>query len=260
MSFVSSRPAFSACVFLLVLGLVACNVNNYGTKVSKDYLEIFYKKGISDKEADKTLELLYPLWRTEGDKTGKKSVQLTKTGDSVNFRMVTDPAQLSGITAETIGSFLKLMSDSLFSKAPVNLVLCDPQFKEMKTIRYQSTFTNEPIDVTATMGEKHMSGNVEVYAKGNVDPSKADMLAKYMDKIDEVDSPVKSYQLMSDGDGFQVKMVVDEAAASRTADDIFVQTASLLSDEVFGGKQVKLVLTDNMFNGIRQFSSTEYKP
>ncbi len=120
----------AACFF------TACT--NYGKKVSHDYLEVYYKEGITKEQAQRTVDYLYPVWMDEGEKTRKKSIQLTKSGDSINFRMVTDQEKLARIENDDIFySMAQNLSDSIFNGAPVNLDLTDKKFNTVRRVTFK---------------------------------------------------------------------------------------------------------------------------
>jgi hypothetical protein len=58
----NSRSLF--ILVIAVIGLSSCT--NYGDKVSKDFVEVYYKDNISKEQAQKTLDLLYPSWNESG--------------------------------------------------------------------------------------------------------------------------------------------------------------------------------------------------
>ena len=75
---------------ILLALIVIAGCGNFGKKVSKDYLEIYYKDGITKEQAEKALEYFYPKWQDKGEETKRKSIQLAKNGDTINFRMVSN--------------------------------------------------------------------------------------------------------------------------------------------------------------------------
>jgi len=130
--------AFNRClaVLFICLALVACN--NYGDKLSKEYLEVYYKDGITKDQAQKTLDLLYPAWKNQqGGETPKKSVQLTRTADTINFRMVIDAKKMAGIGDEVITQMANEFSTALFGGQPVNVDLTDNKFKLIRKLPFR---------------------------------------------------------------------------------------------------------------------------
>jgi hypothetical protein len=135
--------SFISLSLVITISLTSCT--NYGKKVSQDYLEIYYKDGISREQAEKTVKFLYPYWKDKTSiETSKKSVQLTKTGDTVNFRMVSDEKKMKLVDDETFYTMSNIFSDSLFNHSPVNLVLTDNHFKTIRTLHFKKMELSEP--------------------------------------------------------------------------------------------------------------------
>ncbi|HSU28665.1 MAG TPA: hypothetical protein VLJ68_09810 [Chitinophagaceae bacterium] len=131
-------------VLAIVTMCLVSSCTNYGKKVSHDYLEVYYKEGITKEQAQRTVDYLYPVWMDEGAKTRKKSIQLTKSGDSINFRMVTDQEKLAKIESNDIFySMAQNLSDSIFNGAPVNLDLTDKQFKTVRRVTFKKMEVNQ---------------------------------------------------------------------------------------------------------------------
>lgn len=128
---------------LLVISLAACT--NYEKKATKGHVEIYYKDGISPEQAQKTADFLYSIdVAVNNNTTAKKSIQLTKEGDTVNFRMVIDEKKLASVNDENFYALGSVVSDSLFDSKPVNVQLTDNTFKTIRTIRYKKMNFNEP--------------------------------------------------------------------------------------------------------------------
>ena len=83
---------------LTAIVLTACS--NHGEKVTKDYLDVYYKDGITKEQAQKALDYFLPKWKDEGEKTKPKSIQLTKNGDTINFRMVAKMEIMNKMTSK----------------------------------------------------------------------------------------------------------------------------------------------------------------
>jgi hypothetical protein len=134
---------FIVLPLLLVIGLAACT--NYGKKATKGHVEIYYKDGISQEQAQKAADFLYGIdVSVNNNTTVKKSIQLIKEGDTVNFRMVIDKKKLSGVNDENFYALGNVISDSLFGGKPVNVDLTDNTFKTIRTMHYKKMNFNEP--------------------------------------------------------------------------------------------------------------------
>lgn len=238
---------FILAIFITA-GLLACS--NYGKKVSKDYLEVYYKDGATKEDAQKTLDLLYPLWKSTEGKSASKSIQLTKTGDTINFRMVIDKDKLSQIEDETFYTMSQLFSDSLFSGKPVNMVLTDNKLKAIRTLVYKKMETEND------WGEKVTAGNIEVYCKDGFSKKEAQALANFLEKDMGSPASIISFQVAKDKDQFIfVRMVSSEEKAASIDAAVFNEMAASISDNVFNGEHVMFELTDNKFNAFKTFHS-----
>ncbi len=132
---------FIIITLLSAFSLMACN--NYGKKVKKEHIEVFYKEGITMEEAQKTADLLYQEDANKGAAAPKKSFQLTGGADTINFRMVVDKTKMATVGDDTwymMGSYL---SGSVFKDRPVNVELTNNRFKTINTYHYKKMDTNE---------------------------------------------------------------------------------------------------------------------
>ena len=129
---------------LSALILVSCGGVS-GPKVSRDYLEVFYKDGATEADAQRTLDYLYPLWKSDSVDADAKSILLTKSGDTMNFKMVTNPATLTDADYVKIYQTANEFSKSLYGGAPVNIYLTDPEFKTAKVPKLTQRQTAHPI-------------------------------------------------------------------------------------------------------------------
>jgi len=241
---------------ILAISIAACLTacTNYGDKVSKDYLEVYYKGGATKEEAQKMLDYLYPQWKADSGKTDKKSVQLTKTGDTINFRMVVNKEKLAAMNDETFYAMSNLFSEKLFNGKPVNMVFTDDGFKEIKTLVYKKVEADAP-----QYGEKVTSGTIEVYAKDGFSTEQTKTLAEYLDgKMGG--SQTISFQVMKADDGSAVvRMATDEEKVSQIGDAPFKELAKEISEKVFNGGDVTLELTDLRFNPYKKFMSAQHE-
>lgn len=234
-------------VFFIAAGLLSCT--NYGKKVSQDYLEVYYKDNVSKEEAQKTLDFLYPIWKNDEGKTDTKSVQLTKSGDTISFRMVVDKDKLGKVEDESFYMMGNLFSDSLFDGKPVNMVLTDNSFKPIRTLAYKKT------EAGNNYGEKVTAGNIEVYAKDGFSLEQAQNLADFLEKQMGSNNTVSFQAGRTEDGGYLVRMVSDEEKSNELGDEPFNKMAAQLSENIFNDGQVTFELTDNKFNTFKTFES-----
>ena len=168
--------------------------SNFGKKVSQDYLEVYYKDGITKEQAEKALEYFYPKWRDKGEETNRKSIQLTKNGDTINFLMVSNMEVMDKMDDAVFYSTGTELSSELFNDAPVNVILTNNRFKSIRTYVFKKMTLPD-------YGEKVLVGNIEVYYKNDITPEVADRMATY---INESMSPENfiSFQAGRDEEGF----------------------------------------------------------
>lgn len=234
---------------IIVTGLLSCT--NYGKKVSQDYLEVYYKEGATKEEAQKTLDLLYPLWKNEEGKTEKKSIQLTKSGDTINFRMVVDEKKLAQTGDETFHTMSNLFSDSLYNGAPVNMVFTDNKFKPIRTIVYKKA------SLADSYGTPVTAGKIEVYSKDGFSSEHAQMLADYLAKEMGSSTAISFLAGKTEDGGYLVCMASDKDKVAAMDNEVFNQMAKQLSDNVFYGGQVTFELTDTKFKSYKSFVSSQ---
>jgi len=238
-----------ALSLLLAICLSACT--DHGTKLKKDYLEVYYKEGISKELAQKTLDFLYPLWKEESGKTPRKSIQLAKAGgDTISFRaVIADKKKAEEMGDETMYEMANELSVKLFDGAPVNIVLTDNKFKPQRTLVFKKNTVTEE----AGYGEKVTSGNVEVYATDEFSRNEARKLADYLN--DEVKPDIIiSFQLTVDEQQNPVvRMVSSPEKASQLDDAEYQEMARQLSAEIFKGGPLVFQLTDETFKPFKTF-------
>ncbi|MFN8252558.1 MAG: hypothetical protein U0V75_11825 [Ferruginibacter sp.] len=122
-------------VLSATLLLVSCS--NYGKKVKKGSVEVYYKEGIAETEASRTAQVLSDVDKAENNNTEQtKSVQLIKVKDTVVFRMVADKAKAAEIGDFPFQAIGTIISDSVFKGKPVLVELTDNTLTTYKKIPY----------------------------------------------------------------------------------------------------------------------------
>ena len=235
-------------VLFIALGAAACS-SKYGEKIKKEYLEVYYKEGISKEEAVKVLGYLYPIWKDKGEETKTKSIQLTKNGDTINFRMVSNMEIIATMEEDVFYTTANEISKDVFNNRPVNVDLTDETFKTIRTF----VFTKMTIP---DYGEKVSSGNIEVYFTKSSNNEEARRLADYL--ANSINSEnVISFQISNDEQGILLRMVSTPEKANTLQDSQFYDMAAEISKNVFKDAPVKFQLTDDKFNPFKTF---DYKP
>jgi hypothetical protein len=230
-----------------LLSLAGCS--NYGKKVSHDYLEVYYTDGMSEQDAQKTLDYVYPLWKDESGKTIKKSIQLTKgTGDTINFRMVVNKEKSGSISDDTFIAMSNEFSTKLFNGAPVNLVLTDDRFKAIRTLVFKKMNPEEGY------GTKYASGNIEVFVKGDIGSTTATEMAGLLEKYFQPQSTYSFQMSKNENNDFVVKMVVNPDKIDKITTELLTEISTKISNEVLSGSSLLFQLTDSDFKPLRTFA------
>ncbi len=105
-------------------------------------------------------------------------------------------------------------------------------------------------------GDKVNSGDIEVFYKDGVNKDQAqktaDLLYRSLVATGQDVSKPKSLQLtMGNGDTVNMKMVIDKVKAAQAKDLAFQQISDVVSDSIFAGKPVNMILANNDFSAIR---------
>lgn len=234
--------------FLAVLVLAGCS--NYGDKVSKDYLEVYYKDGITKDEAQKTANFLFELDKSNNSKT-TKSFQLTGKGDTVLCKMVVNKEKLDNMPPdESFIMISNLLSDSVFNGRPVNFDLTDNKFVSTRTVYYKKTNYGNTAN---SYGEKITSGNVEVYVTGGASMSDGKVLAQLLEK-EFNPSNIISFQLTKSDGLNAVRMVFAKEKLADLTDEEITNLAAKISDGVFDSSPLVFEFTDTQFNTLKTFT------
>jgi len=229
-------------LLIATIQLISCN--NYGDKVAKDDVEIYYKDNITKEQAQQTLEFIHPSWNEPGN---KKSVQLAKPADTVYFRMVINEEKAKDVKDESYLLLANEISINIFNGSPVNVDLTNNNFKTIRTLHFKKMETEN-------YGTKISSGNIDVYAKENFNEEEARKLAEFLNRVDGDGSDTKSFQAYTDESGvYSINMVSNREKSSVVTEQEFYDLAALLSDSVFNGNSLVLHLTDNTFKPYQSF-------
>ncbi len=141
---------------LLILSFVHCS--NYGDKVTIEHIDVFYKNGIQETEAQQTADLLYYIDTTYNQNiTETKSFQLLKQKDTVTFRMVVVEEKLAGVDDESFLAISNLISENVFGQQPVNIELTDNKFNTLRKLPFTKMDISD--DLPATPGENEKEPN-----------------------------------------------------------------------------------------------------
>lgn len=128
-------------LFLVVVVFSSCK--DYGKKATKGPVEVYYKDGVNETEAQKTAVLLADIDSSQNNNTKEtKSMQLTRKADTVCFKMVASKEKLAGVNDLAFEVIGNMLADSIFSGKPVNVELTDNTFNTFKKIPYKKLDLN----------------------------------------------------------------------------------------------------------------------
>lgn len=241
-------------LFAVLAFSVLTGCSNYGKKVKSDHIEVFYKDGVTESQAQQAADMLNRLDNPEGEKNAvRKSFQLTGSGDTIICKMVVNAEKASDIPDRSFLIIGNKISDSAFNGKPVNMVLTDDKFKPLRTIFY--TKLDGGAD-TKDFGEKLTSGNVEVYSLEGVSMEEAEALAKFLEK-EMAPQAVISFQLSKEAGGVNiVKMASLPEKTKDTPEAAVNEIMTKMSEQVFNNAPVSFQFADVMFKPYKTFTYT----
>ena len=132
------KPVLQLFPALTLLVILFSSCNNYGDKVKKEHIEVYYKKGITKEMAQRTANFLYSLdtsFNVNSNQT--KSIQVFKKSDTIIFRMIIPMESVSTINENNFYALANLLSDSVYHRAPVNIDLTDTAFNSLRVLPYK---------------------------------------------------------------------------------------------------------------------------
>lgn len=98
-----------------------------------------------------------------------------------------------------------------------------------------------------------INDHLEVYVKGEATEEEGKKLGNYLATLDSSNTNQKSIQLTKEKDNYTVRLVIpEEHLNNKELEGSFQALQYLVKENVFPGKNVKLVLTDNEFNDKKQ--------
>lgn len=214
---------------------------------------MYYKDGIKEEQAKKTADLFdMAIKSANPESSGRKSFQLTKTTDTVQLKMVADKDKLAKIDNDaSLYAILYLVSDSVFSGGPVNLVLTDDSFKGFQTITYKKSAAPEE-----ELSEKATSHNIEVYGK-NTGIELSQDLANFLDNEMNPEDRISFLLEKSENGSYTIKMETTAENAGNVTDESLATMSQKISAGVLSGAPLVFELIDKQMNLLKTYN---YKP
>jgi hypothetical protein len=220
-------------IFLTLTVFSGCN--NYGTEKDFDGVQVYHTDKVTAAEADQLGAYLVKEKFANGE---AKSVQLTKAGNTYQFRLVVkagiDKDTSYWKTAKFFGSML---SAEVYDGAPVEVHLCDDHLKTSKVL------------VADDFGTEKFFDGVTLFHTKSITSAEVDSLGNYLVKGKFADGREKSAMITKSGNIYQFKFVVRDGV-DKSPD--YLKTGRLLASElssgVFKGAPVEVVMCDEYFN------------
>ncbi len=229
---------FSRRGILAVALLLPCVSGcGYGPKVENANIEVYYKDGATKAEAERLAAYLTKLWAGPGD---RRSVQLTKKGDSYQFRMVVKKEfQNNNEALQDLAFDAARVSRDVFAGAPVELHACDERLNTIKVVPPRD-------DVRYGVVE----GKVEVFFSSPDRKADAERMAKFL--AGELQNAAVTFTLVRHPDVIEVHMVIRKELQD-DADTLegLRQTGKAISANVFKGTPVEMQLCDEHLKVLR---------
>lgn len=235
---------------IALTGLAACT--NYGKKVTDGNIEVYYKDGFTKSEAEKTARALSELDKSNGNKSTRKSFQLTRESDTITLRMVVNEEKARQMEDDAFNAIAQVISEKVFGNKPVAMQLTDKKFKTIRDIAYKEPAMSIDDANTRAFGEKVIVGKTEVYIQGDAKPE-AEKLAAYLEDYFKPQDTY-SYQLLKDEAGnYTVKMVGNPDKINTLPVSLFEEVSQGICDKVLSVPSVTFEMTDTRFNSLRTY-------
>ena len=238
-------------ILFLLAAITLTSCTNYGKKVKKSNIEVYYNDGITEDQAQKTADFIYTLDTDPETKDNKKSFQLNKDGDTINCKMVVNEEKFKDVPVSSFEAIGGLISKNIFDGKPVNMILSSNKFKPLQTV-YFKKIEKQDTDLSQ-YGEKTTSGNIEVYVTEEATIADGEALARLLEK-EMSPTSIISFQLTKDDGLNSVRMVSSEEKSATISDQTLTDMCATISDGVFNGSPMVFEFTDSQFNTIKTFT------
>jgi hypothetical protein len=226
---------FTLPILLLFAILTGCN--NYGKEKVFDGVELYHTEKVTDAQADTLGNYLVNGKFADGS---AKTVQLTKSGDTIQFRMVVkEGVDKDPQYTKTMKFFATLLSAQVFNGAPLQVQLCDDQFSTLKVFSADD------------YGKEKIFNGVGLLHSKNITDAQVDSLGNYLISSKFADGNAKSVLITKSGNTYQFKFVAKQGAdkdpESLKNGKLF---ASQLSAGVFNNAPVEVHMCDDYLNTV----------
>lgn len=250
---------------LLAVCLSACT--NHGKKVTIEGTkgEVYYKgDGVSEADAKKLCQYLKDdINYFNAEK--KLSVQLMKSKDEgYDVRFVVDEKKLNE-RPEVVKSFEKIgaaISIDLFNDKPVNIILTDDHFKEIRSIPYDAARAKalkEPAPENSLAGltkddfDHDAAGGINFYWR-DISEAESKTIADYIVENGSFAGGPSEIYITKEGDRYILRFpVIESARTDETYLAKFDKVTKDIKDNVFADVSFSFYVTDGKLNTVRSW-------
>jgi hypothetical protein len=208
----------------------------FGSKATQGNIEVYYKDGATQAEAEKLAGHLARVW---GDAPERRSVQLTKNGETPRFRMVVKPEYHNDPKFMTqLGIFGAQLSRDVFNGVPIELEACDDHFNTVKAVPIPPAFRNGIL-----------KGKIELfYGEGVVKVDAEKLMASLEKEFANAPVPLLTVTLTKKDTTYTVSMPYDPEKLKAPEIRAALKTyCTALSVNDFGGAPVEWAACDPSF-------------
>lgn len=247
---------FAAIVCLLVMS----SCTDYGKKVTftGNKGEVYYKgDGVTEADAKATGNFLADQQYFDNDKG--RSVQISKDSGHIKARFVVDEKALGAVkdADEKFALIGAMLSKNVFNNTPVDVIYADENFKDIKTIPYNSGSLTQVnfIEELKQMQKKNHNKNTFYYSKDFTE-EEATGLFNYLLKSglfpDDGNSDLIATK--TTGGGFHFKFPVKASFANEEGYQKTDTFAKQMKQDMFANSSMEFELLDEKMNHLKTFS------
>ena len=233
-----SNPLLYLILALLCVSSIGCGPN-FGEKLVIRETEIYYKDGATKADAQRLGELLEKLTFIDGN---RKSVQLLKRDDVWEFRMAVGKVADSEVIKQKMKLYCLELSGGCFDGETVEVHICNQKLESKSVVK-------------GLRGKRHqLEKSVYYYEDVTLEQVLDFSAIPYATQLDP--GVEMSYHLSQSGDVIEIRVkhpAVENMQLARPANDAAVAT----SNRVFSGKQVDVLICDQLFNEKSRYSSVK---
>lgn len=232
--------SFLYLVFAIVcVSSIGCG-HNFGEKLVINKTEIYYKDGATQADAQRLGDKLKELKFIDDN---PKSVQLLKRDDLWEFRMAVGKGGDTEAAKKQM-KFYSLELSSAFDGDAVEVHICDPKLESKSVIK-------------GLRGKRYKLNNAVYYYEG-LDEAKVKEFAAIAVATQLDIGPGANFHLSKSGDAVEIRMAhptgtKENKQVAAAASD----TAGAVSNKLFGGKRVDVLICDPYFESPEVFSSVK---